>query len=169
VLRFGHSFHGGRYKGLKVVRIGRTFARFGAARAIATRFRWRPACRVCSRPVTCAITPSNEYRVEWAKAAWPLLLSFNTWPFPCQKTISGIISAHRTFYKGEKAFMLCAIRSAKPSENGGRLLLTAKFQFRSDHKSPDYPFPGLSEPRGTSLFQLLFKTASYSVARAVPT
>ena len=39
----------------------------------------RPACRACSRPVTCAITPSNEYRVEWEKAAWPSLLSINTW------------------------------------------------------------------------------------------
>ena len=47
----------------------------------ATHFRWRPACRVCSAPATCAITPSNEYRVEWAKAAWPSLLSINTWPF----------------------------------------------------------------------------------------
>ena len=47
--------------------------------SIATRFRWRPACRACSVPEMYAITPSNEYRVEWEKAAWPSLLSTNTW------------------------------------------------------------------------------------------
>jgi hypothetical protein len=45
----------------------------------AIRFRWRPACRVCSRLVTCATTPSNEYRVAWARAACLSRLSTNTW------------------------------------------------------------------------------------------
>jgi hypothetical protein len=47
--------------------------------SIAIHFPWRPACRACSRLVTCATTPSNEYRVAWARAAWPSLLFINTW------------------------------------------------------------------------------------------
>jgi hypothetical protein len=31
-----------------------------------------------TRPVTCAITQSNEYRAEWAKAAWPSPTSIST-------------------------------------------------------------------------------------------
>ena len=51
------------------------------AHSIAIRFRWRPACRASSRPETCAIPPSNEYRAEWVKAAWPSLSSINTFPY----------------------------------------------------------------------------------------
>src|ERR1700734_375290 len=47
--------------------------------SIAIRFRWRPACRACSRLVTCATTPSSEYRVAWARAVWPSPSSINTW------------------------------------------------------------------------------------------
>src|ERR1700749_2745314 len=47
--------------------------------SIAPRSRWRPACRVCSAPEMCVITPSSEYRAAWARAAWPSRLSINTW------------------------------------------------------------------------------------------
>src|ERR1700683_42929 len=47
--------------------------------SIATRSRWRQACQACSAPEMFAITPLNEYRVEWARVAWPSPLSINTW------------------------------------------------------------------------------------------
>ncbi len=56
-------------------RLAQTVADVG--NSIATRSRWRRACQASSAPATRAITPSNEYRVEWAKAVWPSRLSIN--------------------------------------------------------------------------------------------